>query len=720
MSDPSPGSRLGKYDIRAVLGKGAMGTVYDGMDPVIDRRVAIKTVRLPDAGDAEAQESLARFKREAQAAGRLNHPNIVGVFDYGETDALAYIVMEFVDGQTLKEILEGGDRLPLAQTLRIMDDILAGLSYSHTHGVVHRDIKPANIMITKGDHRAKIADFGIARIESSSMTQAGTVLGTPSYMSPEQFMGQTVDRRTDVYSAGVLLYQLLTGERPFEGGLTAIMHKVLNTTAPSPSELSVTAPPKLDAVVARAMARRPEDRFFGADSFAAAIRLAVSEEEPSADATMVAAPPRPAPPSARAAAKSARADAAPGLARRSPSLALLGGGVAALLVVAGLAAWLLLPSSSPQVSARLPPATSDAGTQERTYTQAGTPPVSLPDTPPGATPTRRDPDPAQTQQGTPPAAGPGTAPPSTGTQQPTVDATASATANAGSANPPVQRPTVVASTITSSPATAGQANPAQASGTASASHTPPTVAPPATDLSITPPVAVTPARQPAAIMAALAAELPTLRCTLATAAVSDSGAATITGLAGVGDPAASLQRAVASAEPASTQSRVAIFDGPYCHVLDVLRPISDRTGAGMRPMQISVADGQHALSDNAVIAITATMPEFAGHLQIDYIQHDGTVSHMVPGGGYPDRTYAAGSRTEFGRPRPDFQGWIVGPPFATDMIVAIASTAPIFARARPDGEPVETYLRDLQTAMDTLRRRGGSLAADALTIDTRP
>ncbi len=172
MSGPAPGSRLGKYEIRATLGKGAMGTVYEGRDPVIDRRVAIKTVRLPEANDQEAQEGLARFKREAQAAGRLNQPNIVGVFDYGETDELAYIVMEFVDGRTLKQVLEADQRLPLAETLGVMDDILAGLSYSHARGVVHRDIKPANVMMTQ-DGRAKIADFGIARIESQQHDAGG-------------------------------------------------------------------------------------------------------------------------------------------------------------------------------------------------------------------------------------------------------------------------------------------------------------------------------------------------------------------------------------------------------------------------------------------------------------------------------------------------------------------------------------------------------------------
>ncbi|MGH7155067.1 MAG: serine/threonine-protein kinase, partial [Acetobacteraceae bacterium] len=220
---------LGKYEIKGTLGKGAMGTVYEGWDPIIARRVAIKTVRIPeDSDDPETEEALARFRREAQAAGRLTHPNIVGVFDYGETGDIAYIVMEYVDGPAVKSLLDKQERFGPNETMRIMTDLLNGLQFSHARGVVHRDIKPANVMLTS-EGQAKIADFGIARIESSSMTQAGTVLGTPAYMSPEQFMGQVVDARTDLYSSGVLLYQLLTGERPFEGGMSAIMHKALNT-----------------------------------------------------------------------------------------------------------------------------------------------------------------------------------------------------------------------------------------------------------------------------------------------------------------------------------------------------------------------------------------------------------------------------------------------------------------------------------------------------------
>ena len=292
---------LGKYQIRGVLGRGAMGTVYDGWDPAIGRRVAIKTVRLLDPDDAEAHDALARFKNEARAAGRLSHRNIVSVYDYGELDDSAYIVMEFVEGQSLKQCLDAGQRFPVAETVRIMEHLLAGLQYSHDKGVMHRDIKPSNVILAK-DGQVKLADFGIARIESSAMTLVGTMLGTPAYMSPEQLMGQPTDRRTDIYSAGVLLYQLLTGLRPFEGSLTAIMHKALNTTPPRPSELAVAAPASLDPVVARAMAKQPANRFPDAAAFAHATRaaFATASERPlplggrvDDDATMVISSIRP-------------------------------------------------------------------------------------------------------------------------------------------------------------------------------------------------------------------------------------------------------------------------------------------------------------------------------------------------------------------------------------------------------------------------------------------
>ncbi len=380
--------RLGKYEIVGTLGRGAMGTVYDGRDPVIERRVAIKTIPLNSAAeDAEAAAELARFKREAQAAGRLQHPNIVGVYDYGETEAVAYIVMEFVDGTSLKALLDRGERMAPPEVARIMQQVLAALQYSHERGVVHRDIKPANVMLTSAG-MVKIADFGIARIESSSLTQAGTIMGTPAYMSPEQFMGQTVDARTDIYSAGVLLYQLLTGERPFEGSLTAIMHKALNTVPPRPSEISVTSPAGLDAVVATAMAKRPEQRYQTAAAFAAALAegLAAAPPVPDSDATLVVPAARPAPRAGTMAKPSATpAPARPAAPSRSRMPVLAGAGV--VIVGAAIAAGYLALRPGPAPSSASHAAIADSAN----------PPVSAPasspsaSSPPASSPPARQP-----------------------------------------------------------------------------------------------------------------------------------------------------------------------------------------------------------------------------------------------------------------------------------------------------------------------------------------
>lgn len=268
-------NKLGKYEIRRELGRGAMGVVFEGFDPFIERTVAIKTIQKSLIGKAEAQETLSRFRREAQAAGRLTHPNIVAVYEYGEESDVAFIAMEYVVGTELKEQFDKTTRFTTDEMVKTMTQLLDALEYSHARGVVHRDIKPANIMITK-DGQVKIADFGIARIESSDLTQVGSVLGTPSYMSPEQFLGQTVDRRSDIYSAGIILYQFLTGERPFTGSnMSVIMQKVLNEAPASPKNLNPGLPEMLCKTVEKAIAKRPEDRFQTAAEFLQALKTAI-------------------------------------------------------------------------------------------------------------------------------------------------------------------------------------------------------------------------------------------------------------------------------------------------------------------------------------------------------------------------------------------------------------------------------------------------------------
>ncbi|MYM35751.1 protein kinase [Duganella sp. FT94W] len=295
--------QIGKYQIAGLLGQGAMGVVYRATDPLIERTVALKTVRR-DYGDAEqARELMARFRKEAQAAGRLMHPNIVAVHEYGESHDIAFIAMEFVDGTPLSALI-GQRPCPLPRALAWFSDLLAALDYSHAHGVVHRDIKPANLLVTRDD-RIKVSDFGIARIESSTLTQTGAMLGTPSYMSPEQFRGEAIDGRSDLFSAAIVLYQLLTGQRPFSGSAATVMQQVLNHTPQRPSQLIAALPPGLDAVIMRALAKAPEQRHATARAFqqaldgvlrdggaAPAAVAAPPHTEQDADATILATPAR--------------------------------------------------------------------------------------------------------------------------------------------------------------------------------------------------------------------------------------------------------------------------------------------------------------------------------------------------------------------------------------------------------------------------------------------
>ena len=281
--------KLGKYELRREVGRGGMGVVYEAYDTTICRRVALKTLCSDVLSGPEADTFIGRLRREAQAAGRLTHPNIVAVYDFGEepqeqgarAGRIAYITMEFVEGRELQALLATQERLPVAAVVRIMGQLLDALEYSHKNGVVHRDIKPANIMLLQDD-TVKVTDFGIARIESSTLTRAGTVMGSPSYMSPEQFLGVSIDARSDLYSAGVVLYELLAGEVPFPGSFSTAMHKVLNDTPTPVSALNVHAPKGIDALLGRALAKKPAERFQSAAEFKQAVFATLLESGPAA------------------------------------------------------------------------------------------------------------------------------------------------------------------------------------------------------------------------------------------------------------------------------------------------------------------------------------------------------------------------------------------------------------------------------------------------------
>ncbi len=672
---------LGKYETRGILGRGAMGTVYEGWDPIIARRVAIKTVVLPDLSDREGQDELARFKREAQAAGRLNHPNIVGVFDYGETATHAYIVMEFVAGTTLKSLLDQGDRMNLADIVRVMQQLLAGLQYSHERGVVHRDIKPANIIVTvvdpQGDeetpHHIKIADFGIARIESSAMTQAGTIMGTPAYMSPEQFSGQTVDARTDIYSCGILLYQLLTGERPFEGGFSAIMHKALHTVPPPPSVLSVTTPRSFDAVVARAMAKRPDERFATAAAFSAAIRAAFEappalvEPAQNEEATVFA-------PSGAGSRTTKRVTSAvpsmaadePAARARLPLFAAVG--VAAIIALAGGTWFVLRPvaGNAPEAVKALPSAYSPF---------AGGPAAGTPETSAKLGPTG----------------------------EPAKPVIAVPHNEAAATKPPVEP--AILTPKEPAPKEPAQSEPVQ--GPQLALKTEPNALPPA------------PAK-PAASLTEIASALAKIPCSLISAAfVAPNNMLSLSGVVGKGSAETQAHTAIgALVSTGPVEWQVVGFDGPYCRVLDLLRGQGLTPDAAAFNVTLARGHGRAQLKDGDLITLKLSMPDFPAQLAADYFQHDGSVFHMYPTASDPPRLYPPNSQQTLGDPSTGGASWEVGEPYGTDLIVAIASTGPLVSVRKTPSEPEDHYLSDLQNALEAAKKHGMRLAVSAFILET--
>src|SRR5947208_4443076 len=285
---------LGRYQLERVLGKGAMGIVYEALDPKLHRKVAIKTILISQLDEETAKDFSMRFVREAHAVARLNHPNIVQVYDFGEEGDIAYLVMEFIRGDELKSSLTTGRQFDRKECVRIMCELLDALDFAHEAGVVHRDIKPANVMLD-GQGRTKLTDFGVARVTDADRThaertQAGTMVGTPAYMSPEQIQGQRIDRRTDIFSAGIILYQFLTGQKPFTGeGAWTVAKKIVQDDPPMPSSINVALSPEFDRVVAKALAKNPDQRFATAREFSQALKRAAEGKPaiPEVEATLV-------------------------------------------------------------------------------------------------------------------------------------------------------------------------------------------------------------------------------------------------------------------------------------------------------------------------------------------------------------------------------------------------------------------------------------------------
>lgn len=266
-------NKLGRYELIRVLGKGAMGLVFEGRDPNLDRLVAIKTIRVESLSPTELNDYEFRFRTEARSAARLQHPNIVSVYDSDRDGDIAYLVMEHVQGDDLKHHLDRGARYTLDESLRMVGDVLSALEYAHQQGVIHRDVKPANLLM-EASGRVKLTDFGVARMQDSGdhTRTKGSIVGTLKYMSPEQVQGLAIDARADLFSAAVVLYQLLTGYRPFNGENDfAVIHQIIDSLPAAPSRLNPQLPPALDAVMVKALAKSRDQRYATAREFADAL-----------------------------------------------------------------------------------------------------------------------------------------------------------------------------------------------------------------------------------------------------------------------------------------------------------------------------------------------------------------------------------------------------------------------------------------------------------------
>lgn len=652
------GSKLGKYEVRAIIGRGAVGVVYEAWDPVLDRKVAIKTLPLSDKYPDEVEKH-ARFQREAQAAGRLHHPNIVAMFDYGETPECAYLVMECLPGPSLKRFLESEPRPSQEAMWHVMNGLLTGLQQSHRRGVMHRDIKPANLVFGE-DGSMKITDFGVAHLENSEMTQVGSVLGTPGYMSPEQVLGRPVDARSDVYSAGVVLYEMLTGRRPFQGNAASIMHRIVHDPPLAPSELATGLAPEFDAILAKVLAKSPADRYQSAAEFAAALRpvlrpasVDVADTE---DRTIIARAASP-PPAPKAAA------AAPPARPRFAKALVLAGGVA-VLVLGGVVWRFAQPGTETEkaapatkvASAPPPAATSNAPSA------AATPPAAEAPTQPPPPPAAPGPE-ATAAPPAPTAPTPGSIPPAT------------------AAPPPAPTPAPSTKPPAPAPATTAEAPPASA---------------PAED-----PVA---AARPA--VKDLMAGVP---CSVFTAEAAPERIRLL-GLTGLGDASALsvrgyLQRSVADLLPSPpVEVSMHRVDGPFCALFDTLKRAAVRFGPNDTRLNMALGEARPRYVLGTTIKAKISLPDFPARLTVDYFTADGMVQHWLATG-----------RDQPARSELSVDTWKADKPTGTNIIAAIASSSVLFSAARPDREAAADYLKDLKTALGA--DNAGQVKAQLRTIE---
>ena len=461
---------IGRYEIVEELGRGAMGSVFKARDPAVGRIVALKTIHSAALEGAQSEEYRARFYREARASGVLAHPGIVPVFDVGEDAGAPFLVMEFVEGRTLADVQKKGERYSLDRISEIGQQLADALGYAHRQGVIHRDIKPANILMTSrevyGSERPRITDFGIAKLAASEITSTGQLLGTPSFMPPEQFTGAPIDGRADLFSLGVILYNLATGEQPFPGEtMTAVSYKVVYTEPIPPAKLNPAIPARYEAVILKCLAKSPADRYQTGEELAQDLAAMRTNSTPSvmqtgapllatADSNVTLAPgsvarsiPPAPPPGAQKAAMQPGQMPAP----KKPSkptqfesmfgIALLCVACAAVVIAGGLYwyAHRKPPAPPPAVVVPVPPQQQNppAPVVQPPGT-VPTPPVAGPEKSPDKSPSGTppaSPTPAKPSAGKPVAAKPSSAQPAPAPSKPVVASAPPAPANPAPANP---------------------------------------------------------------------------------------------------------------------------------------------------------------------------------------------------------------------------------------------------------------------------------------------
>lgn len=661
--------RIDKLEVQSTLGRGAMGIVYKAYDPFMDRTVAVKMLRT-DVLDSDQREDFSRrFRGEAKAYGRLLHSNIVTCYSYNETESQAYIVMEYVEGKSLREHLDHGTRFSLPQVHEIMLQLLSALAYSHAHGVIHRDIKPANILLTI-DGRIKVTDFGIARVEAAAATShTQHVVGSPSYMSPEQFSGRSIDARTDIYSTGLVLYELLTGERPFPNSdVSTALYNVLYSEPEAPSRRNAQISPQLDAVVLKSLQKDPDQRYRTAAAFIDDIDRCFAAcysasdpicTDPSGDETRVMddkhafnnlqrtqhrnLPTTEAEPGASLYTPRAEERATTRFARPATSTAVKidiepstkpipsadAAGVrtpiassrrrtmiSAALGVTGVAAALVWMVSSN----RLP--LFDSTVQERTQGQQ----VAI-----GDVPTRPD------------AAEPADK----------LDTTKSAV-----------------TTDTTSPI-AGQT----ALGTAGGS---------------TPTSASAPDKQ------MIAAALQNLPCAYVAATTRGPDVMLSGYVSSPKDVATAQQRVAEMPGVRRVTADVRVVTRPYCDLLGLLHPLR-----GTAPGTPIVPDEEHVMRfrEGDALALELKTPPYEAYMYVDYFLLDGQVVHLLPNDLEKNNHLPAGQRTRIGEPGPGKRHWEVSPPFGREMITIVASQEPLSLGERPEVESAQDYLPAMQAAL---------------------